>query len=88
MRIGLVILLSCRGQILEATGEQAVLLTLLHPPISFLSGPERFISQALALRFKDDDFRKLRIKMETEVKRQTQARATNTTTSSISLPRN
>ncbi|KAG6841034.1 hypothetical protein C0991_002496 [Blastosporella zonata] len=50
------------------------------------TSPEALITLALAVKFKDDDFRKQRVKLEAQAKRQTQAPRTAVSTS-ISLPR-
>ncbi|KAF4566020.1 hypothetical protein EYR36_011434 [Pleurotus pulmonarius] len=87
VRVGLALISTCRRQILEATSAEAVLQLLHHPPSSLLlSTPDAFLSLLNSFKLKDDDFRKQRIKMEAQVKRQTQAPRAPAT-SSISLPK-
>ncbi|KAF9499150.1 RabGAP/TBC [Pleurotus eryngii] len=87
VRAGLALISTCRRQIVEATSPEAVLQLLQHPPSSLLlSSPDAFLSLLNSFKLKDDDFRKQRIKMEAQVKRQTQAPRAPPT-SSISLPK-
>ncbi|KAJ8689418.1 hypothetical protein PTI98_012321 [Pleurotus ostreatus] len=87
VRAGLALISTCRRQILDATSPEAVLDLLQHPPPSLLlSSPDAFLSLLNSFKLKDDDFRKQRIKMEAQVKRQTQAPRAPPT-SSISLPK-
>ena len=59
---------------------------LLRPPPDALpADPEQFISQALAVKLKDEDIRKMRQKMEAAVKQQ-QQRAPRLSTSQPSRP--
>ncbi|TFK18877.1 hypothetical protein FA15DRAFT_760397 [Coprinopsis marcescibilis] len=88
IRIGLAIVSCVRRALLECTSEEAA-LALLHRP-SFLSlppTPENFTSFALSIKLKDDDIRKQRIKMEAQVRRQTQQQVQPRSAGSISLPR-
>ncbi|KAF6745151.1 RabGAP TBC [Ephemerocybe angulata] len=91
IRVGLAIIAFVRRQVLECTSEEAVLAILHHPPASNLPPtPENYLSFVQSIKLKDDDVRKQRIKMEAQVKRQTQqgmARMGAGTTGSISLPR-
>lgn len=67
-----------------------VLETIHHPPLRLLPPtPDALVALALDQKLKDDDVRKQRIKMEAQVKRQTQAQAPrkSTATATISLPR-
>jgi hypothetical protein len=53
--------------------EESLLALLLHPPQSFLPAtPEAFLSLTLSVNLKGDDMRKQCVKMEAQVKRQTQ----------------
>ncbi|KII83924.1 hypothetical protein PLICRDRAFT_118717 [Plicaturopsis crispa FD-325 SS-3] len=84
-RVGLALFQCCRRQLLDATGEQAVMLNLLHPqPNSLPPTAEAFVTLAHSMKLKDDDLRKQRVKMEAQVKRQAQSRVPG---GSISLPR-
>ncbi|KAF7798221.1 hypothetical protein EIP86_009438 [Pleurotus ostreatoroseus] len=94
IRAGLAIIQCCKHQILKTPDREAILNTLLHPPASLLpTSPDAFLEMAAAVKLKDDDVRKQRIKLEAQVKRQTQARGhTVQVTASgvpppISLPR-
>lgn len=49
--------------------------------------PEAFLSLVCSLKFKDDDVRKQRVKMEAQIKRQTQAPRAVPIAGGISLPR-
>jgi TBC1 domain family member 10 len=67
-----------------------ILETIRHPPPRLLPPtPDAFVALALDQKLKDDDVRKQRIKMEAQVKRQTQAQTPrkSTATAAISLPR-
>ncbi|RXW25108.1 hypothetical protein EST38_g748 [Candolleomyces aberdarensis] len=90
LRVGLAIVSFVRRQLLECTSEEAV-LNLLHrpPPISLPPTPENYVSFILSIKLKDDDVRKQRIKMEAQVKKQTQQQQPrpSNATGSISLPR-
>ncbi|KAL4063437.1 RabGAP TBC [Scleroderma citrinum] len=93
-RVGLAILHCVRHLLLQATTADAILDHLARPPIACLpSSPDDFVSLSFNMKLKDEDVRKQRIKMEAQVKRQTQARTHPTNslpsrqTTSISLPR-
>ncbi|KAH7905445.1 RabGAP TBC [Hygrophoropsis aurantiaca] len=93
-RVGLALTQCVRHLLLQATSEEAALEYLAHPPLACLpSTADAFISQALSMKLKDDDVRKQRVKMEAQVKRQTQVRTLSTNgvsgmqTASISLPK-
>lgn len=90
LRVGLAIVSACRRQILDSTSEPEVLRLLAHPHPSMLPATaDAFISLAFSVKLKDDDIRKQRVKMEAQVKRQTQApRLVSTSAATISLPRN
>ncbi|KAJ7577003.1 rab-GTPase-TBC domain-containing protein [Mycena floridula] len=85
-RVGLALIYCCRRTILEATSEEAVLICLRRVPLNRLPpSPEAFINLALSVKVKDDDVRKQRVKMEAQIKRQTQVPRMGS--NSISLPR-
>ncbi|KAF5368689.1 hypothetical protein D9615_010326 [Tricholomella constricta] len=86
-RVALALVSCCRRQILDSISADSVLGALLRPAAAFLpSSPEALVTLALALKLKDDDIRKQRVKLEAQVKRQTQ-QAPRATPGSISLPR-
>lgn len=73
LRVGLTILSLCRRYLLEAPKAPAPSYTtyLLRPPPEALpADPEQFIAQVLAVKLKDDDIRKSRVKMEAAAKQQ------------------
>ncbi|KAI0628503.1 RabGAP/TBC [Trametes polyzona] len=88
-RVGLAIFSGCRRLILQATSPDAILDTLCHPPPTALPlNPEALIELAFTVKLKDDDVRKQRNKLEAQVKRRTQPRASPlTSTPTISLPK-
>jgi TBC1 domain family member 10 len=94
-RVGLTLIHCCRHYLLQSDGEASALEYMVHPPASCLPiTPEAFIALAYSFKLKDDDVRKQRIKMEAQVKRQTQMRvlsvpglAVTKTGSAISLPK-
>ncbi|KAH7920391.1 RabGAP TBC [Leucogyrophana mollusca] len=93
-RVGLALVQCVRHLILQATSEEAALEYLTHPPLACLpSSADAFLALTLSMKLKDDDVRKQRIKMEAQVKRQTQVRTLSTNgisgmqTASISLPK-
>ena len=93
-RVGLAIIHCVRNVLLQDTSETTVLDHLSHLPMTCLpSSPDELVSLAFNMKLKDDDVRKQRVKMEAQVKRQTQARAHSTNSdsskqaTSISLPR-
>ncbi|KAI0830355.1 RabGAP/TBC [Trametes gibbosa] len=88
-RVGLAIFSSCRRLVLQATSPNAVLDALRNPPPTALPlNPEALIELAFSVKFKDDDIRKQRNKLEAQVKRRTQPRASPlATTPTISLPK-
>ena len=88
LRVALAIVTCCRLVILESTSEDTVLGLFRHPPQSLIPpSPEAFLSLVCSVKLNDDDVRKQRIKMEAQVKRQTQVPRTVSTTGGISLPR-
>ncbi|KAG2036347.1 RabGAP TBC [Suillus americanus] len=90
-RVGLALVQCMRHLLLQATSEEAAMEYLVHPPLACLpSTADAFLNQALMMKLKDDDVRKQRIKMEAQVKRQTQSRTNGSSgmqTASISLPK-
>ncbi|KAH8111169.1 RabGAP/TBC [Phellopilus nigrolimitatus] len=90
-RIGLAILFCSRTAIESARDRTSVLSFLARPEtLSLLpSDPEDLISLALAVKLKDDDVKKQRVKVEAQLKLQTQLpqRGAPRLVSSISLPR-
>ncbi|KAI0654293.1 RabGAP/TBC [Cubamyces menziesii] len=88
-RAGLAIFVSSRRSVLQATSPDSVFDALFHPPLASLpASPDAFIELAFSVKFKDDDVRKQRNKLEAQVKRRTQPRASPlTTTPTISLPK-
>lgn len=89
MRVGLSIISFVRRQLLECRSEEAALPMLHRPPPHVLPPtPENYLSFVYSVKLKDDDLKKQRVKIEAQVKRQTQQppRPGNTA-GSISLPR-
>ncbi|CDO78290.1 hypothetical protein BN946_scf184674.g12 [Trametes cinnabarina] len=88
-RAGLAIFACSRRSVLQSTSSGSVLDALAHPPIHTLPPtPEAFIDLAFTVKLKDDDVRKQRNKLEAQVKRRTQPRASPlATTPTISLPK-
>ncbi|KAJ7702253.1 RabGAP/TBC [Mycena rosella] len=89
-RVGLALFHSCRRRVLESINQESLFDVLNHPSPNWLPpSPDAFIALAYSFKVKDDDVRKQRIKMEAQVKRQTQTPRTNpATTRSLSFPRN
>ncbi|KAF7359280.1 Rab-GAP TBC domain-containing protein [Mycena sanguinolenta] len=72
-RVGLALLHCCRQRVLEAINQDSLLHVLNHPSPNWLpSSPDAFVALAYSFKVKDDDVRKQRIKMEAQIKRQTQ----------------
>ncbi|KAI0033862.1 rab-GTPase-TBC domain-containing protein, partial [Vararia minispora EC-137] len=72
-RVGLALLVCCRRTLLDTKGDAAVLALLRRPPLMLISStPDTFIELVSSVKLKDDDIRKQRVKMEAQVKRQTQ----------------
>ncbi|KAI6129346.1 RabGAP TBC [Pisolithus croceorrhizus] len=93
-RVGLAVIHCVRHLLLQATSDESALENLTHPPVACLpSSADDFLSLCFNMKLKDDDVRKQRVKMEAQVKRQTQARThaingiASRQTKSISLPR-
>ncbi|KAI0353295.1 RabGAP/TBC [Trametes cingulata] len=88
-RAGLAIFIGCRRVVLQSTSPEAVLDVLCHPPPTALPlNPEAFIELAFSIKLKDDDVRKQRNKLEAQIKRRTQPRASPlASTPTISLPK-
>ncbi|KAM6488776.1 Rab-GTPase-TBC domain containing protein [Amanita muscaria] len=90
IRVGLALVSCCRRQILECREERTLLELIRQPPQRLLPPhPDALVTLSLNQKVKDDDVRKQRVKMEAQVKRQTQAQAVrkSTAASAISLPR-
>jgi len=94
IRVGLALVQCVRHLLLQATSAEDAMEHLLHPPLASLpSTVDIFIHQALSMKLKDDDVRKQRIKMESQLKRRIQTRTISTNgssgmqTTSISLPK-
>jgi len=89
-RVGLALFYCCRRRVLEAINQDSLFDVLNHPSPNWLPpSPDAFIALAYSFKVKDDDVRKQRIKMEAQVKRQTQTpRAKPAATRSLSFPRN
>ena len=69
-RVGLAIIQCCKPTITATADRDMILNTLLHPPSALLpASPDTFVELALALRFKDDDVRKQRAKLEAQSRR-------------------
>ncbi|TBU22085.1 RabGAP/TBC [Dichomitus squalens] len=91
-RAGLALFSCTRRLFLQSTSPEAVLDILSRPPSTSLPpSPNAFIELAFSMKFKDDDVRKQRGKLEAQVKRRTaQARASPISpaiTPTISLPK-
>jgi len=88
-RVALALFHCCRRRVLETINQDSLFDVLIHPSPTWLpSSPDAFIALAYSFKVKDDDVRKQRIKMEAQVKRQTQTpRANVATTRSLSFPR-
>ncbi|KAI0363127.1 RabGAP/TBC [Pilatotrama ljubarskyi] len=88
-RAGLAIFSGCRRVILQSTSPESVLDALCHPPPTALPlNPEAFLELAFSVKLKDDDVRKQRSKLEAQIKRRTQPRASPlASTPTISLPK-
>lgn len=89
-RVGVSIVTCCRRQILGATSPEVALEHLRHPSsVWLLSTPDSFLSLAHAIKMKDDDIRKSRVRMEALIKKQAQAQTSRylPIASTISLPR-
>ncbi len=90
LRVGIAIMQCCRRSILEATNDSALLQLLRRPPSNLLPpSADAFLTLVFGVKLKDDDMRKQRVKMEAQVKRQTQVprAASSSGMGMISLPR-
>ncbi|KAF8259416.1 rab-GTPase-TBC domain-containing protein [Lactarius quietus] len=77
-RIGLALVTCCRRAIRDMRSESDALSLLARPPPFLLSStPSALIELSSTFRIKDDDIRKQRVKLEAQVKRQTQSRLSN-----------
>ncbi|KAI0056890.1 hypothetical protein BV25DRAFT_1533903 [Artomyces pyxidatus] len=87
-RVGLALVTLCRRTLLDAKNEDQALHLLTRPPAILLSStPDTLVELANSMKLKDDDIRKQRVKMEAQLKRQTQSRIPPAQAPSISLPR-
>ncbi|KAG5650627.1 hypothetical protein H0H81_011552 [Sphagnurus paluster] len=88
LRVALALVSCCRRQIAESTSAESALKALHRPSSALLpASPEALVTLALSVKLKDDDIRKQRVKLEAQVKRQTQAPRTISGPGAISLPR-
>src|SRR6266851_609092 len=99
LRIGLAIVTCCHRTLLGIHQEAEALSILAHPPPFLISAsPDSLVELANSFRLKDDDIRKQRVRLESQVKLQTQTRlsgvarrsssnANGGAAASISLPR-
>ncbi|KAL5495886.1 hypothetical protein ACEPAI_1350 [Sanghuangporus weigelae] len=91
-RVALAIFSCCRGVIESLSDRTAVFSYLSRPETMSLlpEDPEEFVNLAMAVKIKDEDIKKQRVKVETELRRRTQSAQRNSAprlVSSISLPR-
>ncbi|KAL5534857.1 hypothetical protein ACEPAG_1322 [Sanghuangporus baumii] len=91
-RVALAILSCCRGAIESLSNRTAVFSYLSRPETMSLlpDDPEEFVNLAMAVKIKDEDIKKQRVKVETELRRRTRSVQRNSAprlVSSISLPR-
>ncbi|KAG6806328.1 hypothetical protein H0H93_003200, partial [Arthromyces matolae] len=71
-RVALVLISCSARSVVDARTPDAALRAVLRPPPELLPpSPEAFITSALAVKIKDDDIRKQRVKLEAQAKRQT-----------------
>ncbi|KAH9016419.1 TBC-domain-containing protein [Lactarius deliciosus] len=77
-RIGLALVTCCHRTLRDIRTEADALAILARPPPFLLSSsPSALIELSSSFRIKDDDIRKQRVKLEAQVKRQTQTRLSN-----------
>lgn len=77
-RIGLALVTCCHRTLRDIRTEADALAVLARPPpFLLLSSPSALIELSSSFRLKDDDIRKQRVKLEAQVKRQTQTRLSN-----------
>ncbi|KAG6877529.1 hypothetical protein C0993_006323 [Termitomyces sp. T159_Od127] len=87
-RVALVLVSCSRQRIFDTTSVDGALSAVLRPSPEVLpNSPQALIMLALAVKIKDDDLQKQRVKLEAQAKRQTLAPRTVSTPGSISLPR-
>ncbi|KAJ7349145.1 rab-GTPase-TBC domain-containing protein [Mycena albidolilacea] len=87
-RVGFALLYCCRQRVLEAINQDSLFDVLIHPSPNWLPpSPDAFIALTYSFKLKDDDVRKQRIKMEAQVKRQTQTPRAKPASRSMSHPR-
>ncbi|KAF7304946.1 Rab-GAP TBC domain-containing protein [Mycena kentingensis (nom. inval.)] len=88
-RVSLALFQCCRRPLLEAKSVDHLFHILVQPPPNLLPpSPDALIGLAFSVKLKDDDLRKQRVKMEAQVKRQTQVPRGNPAASrSLSIPR-
>jgi len=71
-RLGLAVLRVCRPFIMDAarcrSAEDAITFLVKPPITAFPTHPDVIISSALGVKFKEDDLRKLRPKIEAQLK--------------------
>ncbi|KAL1715226.1 rab-GTPase-TBC domain-containing protein [Schizophyllum commune] len=87
IRVGLAVIQCCRRAILECKTEESLLRYITAPPPTwFPPTVDAFITVVMSAKVKDDDVRKQRVKMEAQIKRQTQ-QGPRLQTNFISLPK-
>ena len=87
IRVGLAVISCCRRAILECKTEESLLRYITAPPPTwFPPTVDAFITVVMSAKVKDDDVRKQRVKMEAQIKRQTQ-QGPRLQTNFISLPK-
>ena len=75
IRIGLAIVTCCHRTLLGLHQESEALSILTHPPPFLISSsPETLIELANSFKIKDDNIRKQRVKLESQIKLRTQSR--------------
>jgi hypothetical protein len=78
LRVGLAIVTCCHRTLLDIHREAEALNILAHPPPFLISSsPDSLVELANSFRLKDDDIRKQRVKLESQVKLQTPSRLSN-----------
>jgi|SRR6267154_203508 len=75
IRIGLAIVTCCHRTLLGVHQESEALIVLTRPPPFLISSsPETLIELANSFKIKDDNIRKQRVKLESQIKLRTQSR--------------